>query len=159
MDDAGTGEVVHERAGTSYTALLFLVTALCGVLNITPRLLYSPVKRTPCTHWERSCVGPLAGLDVFGERKPHYAPGIDSVSNRNECREYFLVGKRHPVCRADNLITNMCRLSVNLGATPSWNPLSLTRPVQVLLYLDLQGEWVTKEMLSIYRYTPHVRLF
>jgi hypothetical protein len=41
---------------------------------------------------------------------PHYGLGVDSVSNRNECQEYFL-GVRRPERRADNLATFMCRLS------------------------------------------------
>jgi len=40
-----------------------------------------------------------------------------------------------PVRRADNLTTFMCRLSWNLGASTSWNPQSLSRPVMGLLYL------------------------
>jgi len=38
-------------------------------------------------------------------------------------------GERWPVCRADNLNTFMCRLSWNLGASTSWNPQGLSRPV------------------------------
>jgi hypothetical protein len=41
------------------------------------------------------------------------------------------------VRRADNLITFMCRLSWNLGASNSWNPQGLSRPVMGLLYLYL----------------------
>ena len=37
--------------------------------------------------------------------------------------------------RADNLTTFMCRLSWNLGASTSWNPLGLSRPEMGLLYL------------------------
>ena len=40
-----------------------------------------------------------------------------------------------PVRRADNLTTFMCRLSWNLGASTSWNPQGLSRPVMGLLYL------------------------
>ena len=36
--------------------------------------------------------------------------------------------------RADNLIRFMCRLSINLGASKSWNPKGLSRPVMGLLY-------------------------
>jgi hypothetical protein len=39
------------------------------------------------------------------------------------------------VRRADNLTTFMCRLSRNLGASTSWNPKGLSRPVMGLLYL------------------------
>jgi hypothetical protein len=90
MDSACAVNVVHVQTVTSYTALLFLAAALCGILNITPRSLYPAGKIAPCTHWEVGCVGPGVGLDVFGERKPHCAPGIDSASNRNECQKYFL---------------------------------------------------------------------
>jgi hypothetical protein len=36
---------------------------------------------------------------------------------------------------ADNLTTFMCRVSRNLGASNSWNPKGLSRPVMGLLYL------------------------
>jgi hypothetical protein len=36
--------------------------------------------------------------------------------------------------RADNLTTFMCRLSINLGASTSWNPKGLSRPVMGLLF-------------------------
>ena len=39
------------------------------------------------------------------------------------------------MCRADNITTFMCRLSWNLGASTSWNPLVLSRPVMGLLYV------------------------
>jgi hypothetical protein len=38
------------------------------------------------------------------------------------------------VRRADNLTTFMCRLSRNLGASSSWNPKGLSRPVMGLLF-------------------------
>jgi len=40
-----------------------------------------------------------------------------------------------PVRRADNLTTFMCRLPWNLGASNSWKPQGLSRPVMGLLYL------------------------
>ena len=42
-----------------------------------------------------------------------------------------------PVRGADNLTTFMCRLAWNLGASASWNPQGLSRPVMGLLYLYL----------------------
>jgi hypothetical protein len=39
-----------------------------------------------------------------------------------------------PMRRADNLVTVMCRLSWNLGASTSWNPQGLTRPIMGLLF-------------------------
>jgi len=44
-------------------------------------------------------------------------------------------GVEQPVHTADNLTTLMCQLSWNLGASTSWNPQGLSRPVIVLLYL------------------------
>jgi hypothetical protein len=46
-------------------------------------------------------------------------------------------GQWRPVRRADNLTTFKCRLSWNLGASSSWNPQVLSRPVMGLLYLNL----------------------
>jgi hypothetical protein len=43
------------------------------------------------------------------------------------------------VCRADNLTTFMCRLSRNSGASTSWNPKGLSRPVAGKLYLYRLG--------------------
>jgi hypothetical protein len=63
-----------------------------------------------------------------------YDPGVDSASNRNEYQEYCLGGK---CCRCVWLTTFMCRLSRNLGASTSWNPVGLSRPVTGLLYLYL----------------------
>jgi hypothetical protein len=39
------------------------------------------------------------------------------------------------VRRADNLTTFICRLSGNVGASTSWNPQGLSRPVMGLLYI------------------------
>ena len=44
-------------------------------------------------------------------------------------------GYRRLVRRDDNLTTFMCWFSWNLGASASWNPQGLSRPVTVLLYL------------------------
>jgi hypothetical protein len=64
VDDAGTGEVVHVRAVTSYTALLFVATVLCGVLNITPRLLYPREKERPVPI-EKELYGPFGWSGRF----------------------------------------------------------------------------------------------
>jgi hypothetical protein len=42
-----------------------------------------------------------------------------------------------PVRRAENLITFMCRLSLNLEASTAWNHQALSRPVMGLLYVHL----------------------
>jgi len=45
--------------------------------------------------------------------------------------------QRRPVRRADNLTIFMSQLSRKLGASASWNPQGLSRPLQRLLYLYL----------------------
>ena len=49
-------------------------------------------------------------------------------------------GLRRPVRRADNLTSFMCRLSCNLGASTSWNPQGLSRPVMGLLFTFRMGK-------------------
>jgi hypothetical protein len=58
------------------------------------------------------------------------------------------------VRRADNLTTFMCRLSRNLGASTSWNPVGLSRPVMGLLYLTfvLVVKHVFPDTLNIFPY-------
>jgi hypothetical protein len=48
-----------------------------------------------------------------------------------------------PVLRVDNLTTFMCQLSRNLGASTSWNPKGLSRPVQGLLKRRIKVFWIT----------------
>jgi hypothetical protein len=43
--------------------------------------------------------------------------------------------KRRLVHKADNLTTFKCQISLNLGASPSWNHQGLSRSVMGLLYL------------------------
>jgi hypothetical protein len=71
--------------------------------------------------------------------RPHYGPGVDKTSYKNEYQEYFL-GKRRPVRMADNLITFLCRLSWNLGASNSWNPQDLSRPVMDCFTFDKENQ-------------------
>ena len=69
----------------------------------------------------------------------HYGPGVNSASNRNEYQEYFLGVKVTSAYgwQPDQLHvpTFMCWMLWNLGASTSWNPQDLSRPVQGLLYL------------------------
>ena len=60
--------------------------------------------------------------------------GSNSASNRNEYLEYFL-GVKAAGAYGFKFTTFMCRLSWNLGASASWNPQGLSRPVMGLLYL------------------------
>jgi len=50
--------------------------------------------------------------------------------------------------RADNLTTFMCPLSLNLGASTSWNPQGLSTPVMGLLYRFTYR--ITNVSLSMY---------
>ena len=56
-------------------------------------------------------------------------------------------GKKRPVSRTDKLTTFMCRLCWNLGASTSWNPQGLSRPVMGLFCF-----WsLVKNYLPLYR--------
>jgi hypothetical protein len=57
---------------------------------------------------------------------------LTEISTRN-----ISWGLRRPVRKADNLNAFMCRLTWNMGASTSWNPQGLSRPVMELLYLYL----------------------
>ena len=52
--------------------------------------------------------------------------------------------------RTNNLTTFMRRLSSNLGASTSWNPQGLPRPVQELLYV-----FITQDFKIIFYFTSH----
>jgi predicted transcriptional regulator len=64
-------------------------------------------------------------------------PRVDSTSNRNEYREYFLGVNAAGAYKADNLYDQPVPLSINLGTLTSWNPLGHSRPVTGHLYLYL----------------------
>jgi len=55
-------------------------------------------------------------------------PLTEMITRNNSCEQ------RRPLRRADNLTTFTCRLSWNLGASTSWNPQGLSRPVRGLFY-------------------------
>jgi len=59
---------------------------------------------------------------------------LGSTQPLTEMNTKNFLGVRRPVCRADNLTTFMCRLSWSLGASTSWNPVGLSRPVMGLLF-------------------------
>ena len=80
---------------------------------------------------------PMVSLDFFHWHNPsgrtmalESTQPLIEMSTRN-----VSWGERRPVRRADNLTTFMCWLSWNLGASTSWNPLGLSRPVMGWLYL------------------------
>ena len=76
-------------------------------------------------HWNFSWHNPSGRTMALGSTQP-----LTEMSTRN-----ISWGQRRPVRRADNLTTFVCRLSWNLGTSPSWNPQGLFRPIMGLLYL------------------------
>jgi len=72
-------------------------------------------------HWHN----PSGRTMALGSTQP-----LTEMSTRN-----ISWGWRRPVRRADNLTTHMCWLSWNPGASTSWNPQGLSRPVMGLLHL------------------------
>jgi hypothetical protein len=62
--------------------------------------------------------------------------GLTQPLTKMSTRNIFLAWS-WPLRSADNLTTFVCRSSWNPGASTSWNPLGLSRPVMGLLYLYL----------------------
>ena len=68
-------------------------------------------------------------------------------------------GKGGRCVRLTNLTTFMRRLSWNLGASTSWNPQGLSRPVMVLLYLYLtvlRKQVVDNQDLKVYSVNKNI---
>ena len=63
-----------------------------------------------------------------------YGPGVDSAYNRNACQEYLLEYKGGR-CVGLTLSPSCADCLEILGASTSWNPQGLSRPVMGLLYL------------------------
>jgi len=79
----------------------------------------------------------------------YYGPGVDSDSNRNEYQEYFLGVK---AAGAQDWHYHFNMLSRNLGASNSWNPQGLSRPVMGLIHLYLSNEETYTNVIYIYIY-------
>jgi hypothetical protein len=128
-----------------YSAKLSVLSCICiqytnewghAVVQLVEALRYKPERRefdSRWCHWNFSFT--LSFL-------PHYGPGVDSASNRNEYQEYFLESKGG---RCVGQTTFKCRLSWNLGASTSWNPQGLSRPVTGLLFLH---KWMERYSVS-----------
>jgi len=67
--------------------------------------------------------------------RPHYGPGVDSASNGNEYQEYFLGGKGGRCVGLTTLPPSCADCHEIWGASTSWNPQGLSRPVMGLLYI------------------------
>jgi hypothetical protein len=59
---------------------------------------------------------------------------------------------------ADKLTTFMCRLSKNLGASNSWNPKGLSKPVMGLLYLVLNASALRQSQTTLNK-TNVIRIY
>ena len=60
--------------------------------------------------------------------RPHYGPGIDSASNRNEEKEYLLWGKGGQHVGITTLPTSCADRREILEASTSWSPNGLSKP-------------------------------
>lgn len=61
--------------------------------------------------------------------RPHYGPGVDSVSDRNECQRYFLSRKDGRCQRLTTILPTRADCLEILGTSNSWSPNSLSRTV------------------------------
>ena len=84
---------------------------------------------------------PMGSLDfsLTYSFQPHYGPGVESASKRNEYQEY-LIGGGVKAASAQGL--QPCQLNVPTKESwepqqPRWNPRGLSRPVQEQFYLLL----------------------
>jgi hypothetical protein len=105
-------------------------------------VLFSKTRGRRWRGWLRNCATSrkVAGsitdgvIGVFHWRNPS---GRDSSSNRNEYQEYLL-GRKGGRCVVLTTLPPSCADCLEiLGASTSWNPQSLCRPVQGLLKLFL----------------------
>ena len=74
---------------------------------------------------------PMETLEIFMDIifRPHYGPGVDSASNRNEYQEYCQRGKGGR-CVGLTTLPPSCADCLEI-----WEPQGLSRPVMGLLYL------------------------
>jgi len=118
--------VSRTRAWTEFSSYMYLWwgTWLCGWLRhcaTSWKVAGSIPDSVGIFHW----LNPSGHTMALGLTQPR-----TEMSTRN-----ISWGWRRPVRRADNLTTFMCWLCWNLGASTSWNPQGLSRPVMGLLYL------------------------
>jgi len=93
-----------------------------------------------CAKIDRSLVRfQLVSVDfsLTNSFRSHYGPGVDSASNRNEYREYFLGGKGGRCVRLTTY-HHPVPLSRNLGTLTSWKLLGLSGSVTGLLYYEVK---------------------
>ena len=70
----------------SIYSLLILIQVGHAVVQVLEALRYNPEGRGLYSRWCH------CNFSLTSSFRPHYGPGVDSASNRNECQEYFLGG-------------------------------------------------------------------
>jgi hypothetical protein len=123
---------------------MWLMTFMLGSLHFTINNCF-PISIQPIEGARGSAVGwqfgrsrvrfPMVSLVTYSFR-PHCGPGDDSAS-KIWVPGILPGGKSGRLVRLTTLPTSMCRLSWNLGASTTWNPQGLSRPVMGLLYFYL----------------------
>jgi len=92
--------------------------------------------------------------------RPHYGPGVDSTSNRNEYQEYFL-GDKGGRCLGLTTLATSCADCLEIwGASTSWNHQGLSRPVMGLLYMlrDFEANCFIIETIFIICDHKHLKI-
>ena len=79
--------------------------------------------------------------------RPHYDPGVDSASNRNEYQEYFLGGKGGRCVGLTTLPTSCADCLEIWEPQPPGKPQGLSRPVMGLLYLFTSFSMIKTNLL------------
>ena len=112
-------------------------------MQLVEALRYKPVGRGFDSRW---CHCKFSLTYSFW---PHYGPGVDSASNRNEYQEFFLGGKGGRCVRLTTLPPS-CDIVMKSETLTSWNPQGLSRPVMVLLSLlqTVRQQYQYKRMLT-----------
>jgi hypothetical protein len=99
-------------------------------------------------YWLRNCAtsrkvagsipdGVIGNFQCF---LPHYGPGVDSASNKNDYQKYFLGSKGGRCVRLTTLPPSYANCLEVLGTSTSWNPQGPSTLVQGWLYLLLCQE-------------------
>jgi hypothetical protein len=73
-------------------------------------------------------------------------------------QEYFHEGKRRSMRTADNLTTFICRVSWNLGASTSWKPQGLSKPLMGLHCFYTIRWWKSELLYYLHTYGNTVSL-
>jgi hypothetical protein len=95
------------------------------------KFAYSRGMRWRC--WLRHCATNRQVAASFPDG-PHYGPGVDSTFNRNEYQGYLLGGKGGRCVELASLPPSSADYLEILGASTSWSPKGISRPVMGIEY-------------------------